>query len=132
MSFLKVIKTALGLGSGSVTDAGGVARAQPLFVYIKLPGNIQPLERGQFEDPLADALETSGLGEVTGGGSQLDDPGPDGRPRVAFAGIDVDLFDVELGVALLVRELRRLNAPPGTVLLYQLDGHEHEVRVHDP
>ena len=41
-----------------------------LFVYVKIPGDIQPLARGErFEDPLDDALSASGLGQVSGGGS---------------------------------------------------------------
>jgi hypothetical protein len=63
-----------------------------LFVYVKIPGDIQPLARGErFEDPLQVALQAEQLGNVSGGGSQLDDPYPDGRPRVEFSGLDVDV-----------------------------------------
>jgi hypothetical protein len=132
MSFLKDVKGWLGLGPDSVPAPDAVSDDSPLFVYVKLPGNIQPLERGQFEDPLAAALEAAGLGAVTGGGSQLDDPDENGSPRVAFAGIDVDLYAVEPGLQLIVRELRRAHAPAGTVLLYELDGADHELKVHEP
>jgi hypothetical protein len=130
MSFLKDVKGWLGLDPDSITNSDAVSADDPLFVYVKLPGNIQPLERGRFEDPLAAELERSGLGAVTGGGSQLDDPDENGKPRVAFAGIDVDLYAVQPGLELLVRELRRLEAPDGTVLLYELNGAEQELRVH--
>jgi hypothetical protein len=41
------------------------------FFYVRIPGNVEPLERGaRFEDPLEAALQESGLGSVEGGGSQ--------------------------------------------------------------
>src|SRR5262245_25448284 len=42
--------------------------------------------------------------KFTGGGSQLDDPDEDGRPRVAFAGLDIDIYDVARGLDLLRSE----------------------------
>ena len=34
-----------------------------LFIYVKIPGDIQPLERGaRFEGPLQKLLKASGLG----------------------------------------------------------------------
>ncbi len=41
------------------------------FFYVRNPGNIQPIERGErFEDPLHAALDKEKLGEVTGGVQQ--------------------------------------------------------------
>ena len=62
--------------------SGLVNKDNPLFVYIKIPGDLDPFERWeQFEKPLQKALEKDGLGEVTGGGSQFSEPDEDG-PRV--------------------------------------------------
>lgn len=100
------------------------SHAQPswdpqLFVYVLIPGDIQPLVRGErFEDPLADALQLAGLGEVSGGGSQLDDPYPDGRPRVAFCGIDIDVVDRDRALGTIRHRLIELNAPDGTEVHY--------------
>jgi hypothetical protein len=89
------------------------------FVYVKIPGDIQPLERGErFEDPLDDALTASGLGHVSGGGSQLDDPHPDGSSRVEYCGIDVDVVDRVAALALIRAKLVELTAPEGTELHY--------------
>jgi len=94
-----------------------------LFIYVKIPGDIQPLVRGErFEDPLQAALEEWGLGNISGGGSQLADPYPDGRPRVEFCGIDVDVTDPEKGRTFLMKKLVELSAPPGTELHYTRDG----------
>jgi hypothetical protein len=42
------------------------------FFYVRIPGDVQPIERGErYEDPLQTALEVEDLGEVTGGGSQM-------------------------------------------------------------
>jgi len=94
-----------------------------LFIYVMIPGDIQPIARGmRFEDPLQAALDAVGLGEISGGGSQLDDPYPDGRARVKFCGIDVDATDRDRARELLMEKLVALNAPPGTELQYTKDG----------
>ncbi len=103
---------------------GGAAEATPgfntqLFIYIRIPGDIQPIARGErFEDPLQAVLEETGLGEISGGGSQLAEPYPDGRPRVEFCGIDADATDLDKARALLMRKLIELDAPTGTELHY--------------
>ena len=72
MSFLKEIKGWLGLDPDSVTPADQVNKENPLFVYIKIPADLGPMDRGeQFEDPLQEALDKAVLGTITGGGSQL-------------------------------------------------------------
>lgn len=108
-----------------------VSTTNPLFVYIKIPADLGPLDRGElFEDPLQGALDKEGLGEITGGGSQLSDLDENGRRSVEFCGIDVDIYDPVKGLALLRRELMRLQAPAGTVLLYELNGKEWEEPVY--
>lgn len=130
MSFLKEIKSWLGHDPESITPVDQVSRQDPLFVYVKMPGDLDPLDRWEkFAQPLQHLLEADSLGTVTGGGSQSteDDEGDD---VVEFCGIDVDLYDAVNGLVLLRRELVRLQAPPGTVLLYELEGHEWEEPVH--
>jgi hypothetical protein len=123
--FLQRLMAALGVGART-------SREKPLFVYIKIPGHIEPLERGhRFEDPIQVALDAGELGEITGGGSQLSDVDAEGRRRIEFCGIDVDLYEVERGLALLRRELIRLDAPRGTVLEYRLEGRDYPQPVHE-
>ena len=119
------------------TNANSTARevraseSNPLFVYIKLPVELDPDERTDlFADPLQDALEKEGLGTVTGGGSMLSAPDEEGKRQTEFCGIDVDLYHLERGFALLRRELLRLQAPQGTTLLYWLGGREWEEPLH--
>jgi|ERR1044071_414480 hypothetical protein len=128
MSFLKEIKSWIGLDPDSITRMDDVSKSNPLFVYTKIPGNLGPVDRGDlFEDPLQDALDMERLGEITGGGSQLSD---ESGNFVEFCGIDIDLYDAARGLALLRNELMRLQAPPGTMLLYELDGREWEEPVY--
>ena len=128
MSFLKEIKSWIGLDPESITRMNEVSETNPLFVYIKIPGNLGPMDRGDlFEDPLQEALDKEHLGEITGGGSQLSD---ESGNSIEFCGIDVDLYDAVNGLALLRRELARLQVPQGTMLLYELDGREWEEPVY--
>jgi|ERR1041384_5755957 len=130
MGFLREIKSWVGLDPESITRMNEVSEAKPLFVYIKIPGNLDPMDRGElFEDPLQEALDKEHLGEITGGGSQLSDPSESGD-EIEFCGIDVDLYDAMIGLALLRNELMRLKAPPGTMLLYELDGREWEEPIY--
>jgi len=130
MGFLKEIKSWIGLDLESITRMNEVSETKPLFVYIKIPGNLNPMDRGElFENPLQEALDKERLGEITGGGSQLSEPSESGN-SIEFCGIDVDLYDAARGLALLRNELVRLQSPPGTMLLYELDGREWEEPIY--
>lgn len=93
------------------------------FIYLKVPGNIQPIERGErFEDPLQAMLEETGLGGVSGGGSSLSDADAEGRRVVEFCGIDIDVDDRDAALRRLRAFLPELSIPPGTELHYTRDG----------
>ena len=101
------------------------------FVFVRIPEQIQPLDRGdKYEDPLDTALMKAGVGEITGGGSSLFHPDEDGKRTIEWVGIDVDLTDFDGGMAVLKRELLRLGAPKGTVLEYSRSGQKHEELLH--
>ena len=103
---------------------GGKKPPQPSFdienfVYVKLPGNIQPMERGElFEDKIDPILAQENLGTVTGGGSLLGDPRPDGTRIVESCGIDIDVSDRSRALEVLRELLPRIDAPLGTELHY--------------
>jgi hypothetical protein len=79
-----------------------------------------------YADPLEAALAKDELGSITGGGSMENEEG-DG---VGWSGVDAELYDVEKGISVLRRELVRLQAPQGTVLVYELNGQEFEDPVY--
>jgi hypothetical protein len=94
-----------------------------LFIYVMIPGDIQPIAREErFGEPLGAALQDAGLGKVSGGGSQLDDPYPYGSPRVEFCGIDIDVIDRDRARSLLRQKLVELRAPSGTELHFTKEG----------
>lgn len=93
------------------------------FIYIKIPGNIQPLERGElFEDKIDPVLAQDDLGSVSGGGSSLGDPRPDGTRIIEFCGIDIDATDRDRALTKLRELLPQLNAPVDTELHYTRGG----------
>ncbi|MFC0682916.1 hypothetical protein ACFFGH_34240 [Lysobacter korlensis] len=93
------------------------------FIYVKLPASLQPLERGElFEDPIDDELQAQGLGHVSGGGSLLAAPEPDGTRRIEFCGLDIEVEDRDKALDLLRAALVRLEAPERTELHYTAEG----------
>lgn len=105
------------LVSPSAPTSGG---AFEHFIYVKIPEDIGPLDRGsKYEDPIEAKLGEHGLGEVSGGGSLLGVPGPDGARPISYCGIDVDTRDIDAARMLLRDMLPRLGAPDGTELHYE-------------
>ena len=61
--------------------------------------------RDEIEDPLDEALQQAGLGEVTGGGTGM-----------GCANIDVEVTDSQRGLTLIRQVLQRLAVAPSTVI----------------
>ncbi len=82
------------------------------LIVAKLNARVQPIERGEYyEDPLDAALKAKGLGEVTGGGTQLADA-PDG---IAFCEIEVSAKDTNPEtVQCVIDTLEQAGAPVGS------------------
>ena len=102
-------------------------RDAEMFVIVRIPGHIEPLERGElFEDPLDEKLKAAGLGEVTGGGSQLSEEDADGRRTILFCEIEITVKEKDLAKACAVikQEMVRLKVPEGATLYYTSDGAE--------
>jgi hypothetical protein len=99
-----------------------MATSPPELIYVYLPEQLGPIDRGdRYEDPIIDELERLGLGEVSGGGSSLGDPQPDGTRQIEFCGIDVDTDDVDATREALRALLQKLGCPAGTQLHYRVD-----------
>ena len=82
----------------------------PTFLEIVFKNADFPFDgRDEVEDPLADALEKAGVGEVTGGG------GGSGT-----CNIDVEVTDLEKGLAVIRGTLRELGCPASTEI------HQHK------
>ena len=99
-----------GLPEGEPAERTAVAIDAESFVYVMIPGNIMPLERGDhFEDPIDHRFGARSLGGVTGGGSKMGVSDADGNPTVEYCGIDIEVTD--LAAATGVIELSR-TVPP--------------------
>lgn len=85
---------------------------ESIFCYAKINARVQPMDRGDlFEDPLQEALEESGLGNVSGGGTMIFKSG-----EIEYVGVDIDLYDKDKGIAFVCENLSKLGAPKGSVL----------------
>lgn len=74
-----------------------------------------PIDRSKkYEDPLNDFLVARSLGEVTGGGSQLSQPNASGQRFIEWVGVDVEVYDPEKALPLVIEKLRELGVPEGT------------------
>jgi hypothetical protein len=93
------------------------------FIYIKIPGAIQPSDRSDiFEGPIDMALASGKLGHVSGGGTLLGRTRPDGIRPIEFCGIDINTTDRETALKVLRNLLPALCVPLGTELHYTAEG----------
>jgi hypothetical protein len=87
-----------------------------IMIIAQLNARVQPIDRGEyFEDPLDEVLRSSGLGEVTGGGTQLADE-PNG-----IAHCDIEMMvndDSDAAVERIILALEKLGAPKGSLLKF--------------
>jgi len=96
---------------------------QPVFVYAMINARVMPIDRGEmYEDPLMEALEENGFGEVTGGGTMQSENG-----EIEYCGVDLDLFNLEEGIPFICDFLAECGAPQGSKLQYELNGEQQEV-----
>jgi hypothetical protein len=75
---------------------------------VTIPGNIEPIDRGElFEDPINAALEEAGIEfDWLGGGTLLGD-----EPASDFS---YEIADLKRGLDIISKVLKEANAPPET------------------
>ena len=85
------------------------------LVIARLNDRAQPLDRGErYEDPLDAFLNANGLGEVTGGGTQLLETG-----EIESCEVEMDLTTVAPEVLdAVVEQMQAAGAPKGSRLVY--------------
>jgi hypothetical protein len=90
----------------------------PHLVLARLYEHIEPIDRGErYEDPLQAVLESRGIGNVSGGGSQLSELG-----GITYVDIELELVDLDAAVGLVAEALEKAGAPEGSELLDASDG----------
>lgn len=85
-----------------------------ILVVARLNIKVMPMDRGTiFEDPLNEALEKIGLGEVTGGGTQMSADG-----EIEFCDVEIALFkDDPETLDAVIELLNASGAPKGSMLI---------------
>jgi hypothetical protein len=93
------------------------------MVIVRLNARLQPIDRGEwFEDPLAEALESKGYGEVTGGGTMQDQA----TGEIQFCDIELTVPSASPEVlAFVTGTLDELGAPKGSTLTVEGSDAEH-------
>jgi hypothetical protein len=88
----------------------------PALIVARLNDRAQPIERGDlYEDPLQELMKAAGIGEVTGGGTQLGAAG-----EIAFCDVEMRSQDTEQAtVTAVIVMLENLGAPKGSKLLIE-------------
>jgi hypothetical protein len=90
----------------------------PHLVVARFYEHIEPIDRGsRYEDPLQAALDQAGVGNVTGGGSQLNELG-----GIDFADVEIELANLDGALALVAEALEKSGAPKGSELVDAEDG----------
>jgi hypothetical protein len=108
------------LRSDTSSGDGGDAARFPHLVIAHIPEHIEPIERAErYEDPLQDALAISGLGVITGGGSQLTPTGD-----IAFVEVELALANLDGALEVVKRILEEAEAPAGSQLLFRRNGRD--------
>lgn len=84
------------------------------MIIAQLNARVQPIDRGDyFEDPLDEVLKSSGLGEVTGGGTQMAAE-PDG---IEYCDVEIMVNDPSQDtLSIIIETLEQLGAPKGSLL----------------
>lgn len=86
----------------------------PHLVIARIPEYIEPIDRGiRYEDPLDAKLQESGLGEVTGGGSQLDK-----NFKIKFVELEIFLGNLDSAISVCTSTLEECGAPKGSQIIY--------------
>jgi hypothetical protein len=83
-------------------------------VNVKINESISSEERGtKYDDPLGIALKEANAGEVVGGGNSVNKQG-----KVEWAGVDLEVTDLQKSIPLIKQKLIDLGAPKGSTIEY--------------
>jgi hypothetical protein len=83
-------------------DKASAQTSKTELVFVKIPENLWPKDREKkYGDPLDASLKSAGLGEITGGGSQMSAPDAEGHRTIVWIGLDIELADLDRGLPFL-------------------------------
>ena len=87
-------------------------------VIARVHEYIEPIDRGaRYEDPLQTVLEQRGLGQVTGGGSQLNETG-----GIDYADVEIEVANLDDALRVVTGALEEAGAPERSELIDAASG----------
>jgi len=96
-----------------------------VLVIVRINDRCQPIDRGEYEDPLHDALEERKLGEVVGGGTQLNED-----RVIEYCELEVVVTgDLAEAKQVIQNTLEGNGLPKGSKII--IEGEETEIGNHD-
>jgi len=99
--------------------------AEGKFLEVRVNDKCRPIERGDYEDPLDDALKALDLGEVTGGGTQFNED-----RVIEYCYIDVSVTgDLNEAKKVIKNTLEGNGLPKGSKII--VEGQEFEIGNHE-
>ena len=100
--------------------------AFPHLVIARFYEHIEPIDRGaRYEDTLQAVLDQKKAGQVTGGGSQLNEDG-----GIAFADVEIELANLDDALGIVSQALEKSGAPQGSQLIDEQGGVLREFGTH--
>ena len=94
-------------------DAFKKKKTKEVNLTLQLNARLQPLDRGDiYEDPICDALEASGIGITTGGGTMMME-----SREIEFCDVEITLNDdSDESMAKLIQIIDSIRVPKGSYL----------------
>lgn len=87
-------------------------------VTLRLNARLRPLDRGDiYEDPILAALEESGSGTVSGGGTMMSENG-----EVEYSDVELELDDNNKCLETLLGVIENIGVPKGSRLIPEVGG----------
>ncbi len=129
MATLAALTSLIGCTAEVQSAQSAEANLRP-FLYVRIPGERQPVERHQtLEYPIEERLRAGNLGEITGGGTMLNPPDITGKSTIDYSGIDIEVDDLDAGRRVLREILPDLGAPAGTQIEFTVDDNRRQDRL---
>lgn len=95
----------------------------PHLVIAHIPEYIEPIDRGdRYGNPLDAKLQESGLGEVTGGGSQMDE-----NFQIVSVDLEIYLANLNTAVSLCTSVLESCGAPRGSQITFGAEPNQTKI-----
>jgi len=89
------------------------------FIILTIRPGVEPQEReSRYGDPIDNLLKEKGLGEVTGGGTMLNNPDENNKQTFEFSDVEIEMAShSKKGLEVLLEGLKKNNFPENTEIM---------------